>query len=68
MNKLVVRPDGMLLVDGIPVFRKVTTPTGSILIEFCDKDKNRSACRGSNQVLVSLEELAIFLAKTNEST
>lgn len=47
---------GFLKVDGVPVGRCVHRPDGPCL-EFVDKDKRRSAKRGSDKVEVRLSDL-----------
>jgi hypothetical protein len=48
-----IEADGMVRVDGIPLF-KIRSFNGVAILQFCDKDKWRSSCRKSRFVEVPL--------------
>ena len=56
--------DGMVRINGAPVFKRVELD-GVIYLEFVDRDRMRSSCRGSKFVKVSLTEI---IEKLNEKT
>lgn len=56
-----ISDDGLVRIDGIISFRKVTAKNGVVLLQFCDTDRLRAACRGTRYVEVPLKVLADIL-------
>ena len=48
---------GMICVDQIKICRKIVSPNGEIFLEFIDRDRHRSDCRGSCLVEIRLADL-----------
>lgn len=48
--------DGLMKIDGVPMFRKVIRD-GVIFVQFFDKDRMRSSCRGTRLVEIRLDLL-----------
>ena len=48
---------GMICIDQIKVCRKIVAPNGDIFLEFKDRDRHRSNCRGDCFVEVRLTDL-----------
>jgi len=54
--------DGLMKLDGVPMFRKVVRD-GAIYVQFYDKDRMRSNCRGSRLVEIRLDLLVLSVGK-----
>lgn len=57
-----IKDDGLIRIDGVPAFRMIVRED-VIYLQFFDKDRLRSQCRGSRFVEISLDEL---VEKMNE--
>ena len=57
---------GFVIVDGVKLGRRVVKD-GVVKLEVCDKDRRRSAERGTRLVEVSVQELEEALADDNET-
>lgn len=57
-NEIAVKAseDGLMKIDGVPMFRKVEH-NNIVYLQFCDKDRMRSSCRGSRLVEIRLDLL-----------
>lgn len=62
MGRIFVDERGFLKVDGVPVGRCIQGPDGPCL-EFIDKDRRRSAIRGSNKVEVKLSDIQQIMSE-----
>jgi len=51
---------GMVRVDGPPQFRRIVRG-GRVWVQFADRDRMRSACRGTRLVEIPLDALAARL-------
>jgi hypothetical protein len=51
-----VTTGGLVKIDGIPVFRRITRLDG-VYLQFLDPNKERSTVRGARLVEVSFEDL-----------
>ena len=58
-------PDGIVRVDGAAVFKRVELD-GVIYLEFVDRDRMRSKCRGSKFIKIALTELVKQMEAKNE--
>lgn len=56
-----VRPDGLVVIDGIPAFRRIVRPDGIVVLQFCDDDRMRSSFRGTRLVEIPVEVLLSVL-------
>lgn len=54
---LFVREDGLIRIDGIVLARLVLTPNDGICIQVFDRDRMRSAYRGTRLVTIPLDVL-----------
>jgi hypothetical protein len=61
-----VSSDGLAKLDGIPMFR-VIVRDGGIYLEFCDRDRLRSSCRGSRFVEIPLKSMVAVISAANEA-
>jgi hypothetical protein len=57
--KLVLDKENFLIIDGVKIGRLIMCD-GDPVIEFCDKNPNRSADRGSRLVGVRIKDLLRF--------
>jgi hypothetical protein len=55
-----ITEDGLMKIDGVPMFRKIVRH-GVIYIQFCDKDRMRSNCRGTRLVEIKLDILLLAI-------
>jgi len=58
-----IEPAGQVQVDGVTVFRRLVRPDG-VYIQFVDRDRMRSACRGSRYIEIPLSRLIQLLGGT----
>ncbi len=67
MTQIIIDKDGMVRVDGIPVFRTFQLD-GVAMIEFCDQNRFRSTCRGTRYVSIPLAQLVAACDPVSEKT
>ena len=61
-----IADDGLARLDGIPIFRKIERD-GIIYVQFQDRDRMRSQCRGSNFVEIPFVVLYAIMCANGES-
>lgn len=49
--------NGLVRIDGMPVFRVIAIPGNGVVIQFKDSNKERSKYRGSDLVEIPLAQL-----------
>ena len=54
-------------VDGITIGKRVTGPDGKPRLQVCDKDRRRSAQRGTRFVEISVDDLGEVLADADNA-
>ena len=64
-NEMTITPDGLIRIDGFSAFRKIVRG-GIIYVQFCDRDRMRSQCRGTKFIEVPLALLVEILSTPNE--
>lgn len=66
MPEVKICPDGMVRIDGAPLFKRIERADGVIILQFIDRDRMRSACRGSRFIEIPLTELVKQMEVKNE--
>lgn len=60
-----IADDGLARLDGIPIFRKVERG-GIIYVQFQDRDRMRSQCRGTNFVEIPFVVLYAIMCQQEQ--
>ena len=66
VNQIQVADDGLVRVDGVPMFRRIERD-GVVYLEFFDRDRLRAQCRGTRLVEVSLDMLCDIIKKEHNN-
>lgn len=67
-DKITVDKEGLVRIDGQVIFRLTTDKNNTKIIQFCDKDRLRSQCRGDRLMNIPFKEFIEHLDKLLEPT
>ena len=67
VKQIQVADDGLMRVDGVPMFRRIERD-GVVYLEFFDRDRLRAQCRGTRLVEVSLDTIVTMLKGNHEQS